>query len=80
MDRGNLPSVSTAITIAVLMKTCASGQQALKRIDLEIRTGEIFALLGANGAGKTTLIGIVWGIAPCPSTELHHPKRLEGLP
>ena len=62
MDRGNLPLVSAAITIAGLTKTYASGLQALKRIDLEIRKGEIFALLGPNGAGKTTLISIVCGI------------------
>jgi ABC-2 type transport system ATP-binding protein len=35
---------------------------ALKRINLEIRRGEIFGLLGPNGAGKTTLIGIICGI------------------
>jgi ABC-2 type transport system ATP-binding protein len=62
MDRGNLPPASTAITIAGLTKTYASGLQALKRIDLEIHKGEIFALLGPNGAGKTTLISIVCGI------------------
>jgi ABC-2 type transport system ATP-binding protein len=50
------------ISIAKLTKTYASGLQALKRIDLEIRPGEIFALLGPNGAGKTTLISIVCGI------------------
>ena len=50
------------ISIANLAKTYASGLQALKRIDLEIRRGEIFALLGPNGAGKTTLISIVCGI------------------
>jgi ABC-2 type transport system ATP-binding protein len=50
------------ISIENLSKTYASGFQALKRIDLEIRRGEIFALLGPNGAGKTTLIGIVCGI------------------
>ena len=50
------------ITIAGLGKTYASGFQALKNIDLEIRRGEIFALLGPNGAGKTTLISIVCGI------------------
>ena len=50
------------ISIEQLSKTYASGFQALKPIDLEIRRGEIFALLGPNGAGKTTLISIVCGI------------------
>ena len=45
-----------------LSKTYASGFQALKNINLEIRRGEIFALLGPNGAGKTTLISIICGI------------------
>ena len=50
------------ISIENLSKTYASGFQALKRVDLGIRRGEIFALLGPNGAGKTTLINIVCGI------------------
>jgi len=50
------------ISISGVSKTYASGFQALKNIDLDIRRGEIFALLGPNGAGKTTLIGIVCGI------------------
>ncbi len=50
------------ITIAGLNKTYASGFQALKRVDLTINRGEIFALLGPNGAGKTTLISIICGI------------------
>jgi ABC-2 type transport system ATP-binding protein len=50
------------LAISNLTKTYASGLQALKAIDLEIRKGEIFALLGPNGAGKTTLISIVCGI------------------
>jgi ABC-2 type transport system ATP-binding protein len=51
-----------AITVDGVTKTYDSGQAALRRIDLEIRKGEIFALLGPNGAGKTTLINIVCGI------------------
>ena len=51
-----------AIEIEGLTKTYASGLQALKRVDLTIDKGEIFALLGPNGAGKTTLISIVCGI------------------
>ena len=50
------------ISVANLSKTYATGFQALKNINLEIRRGEIFALLGPNGAGKTTLIGIICGI------------------
>jgi len=50
------------ITISGVTKSYASGLQALKRIDLTIGKGEIFALLGPNGAGKTTLINIVCGI------------------
>jgi ABC-2 type transport system ATP-binding protein len=51
------------ISVVDLSKTYASGFQALRRINLEIRQGEIFALLGPNGAGKTTLINIICGIA-----------------
>jgi len=50
------------ISVQGLTKTYASGLQALKGIDLEIRRGEILALLGPNGAGKTTLISIICGI------------------
>jgi len=55
------------ISISDLTKTYKSGHQALKRVDLEIRKGEIFALLGPNGAGKTTLINIVCGIVRASS-------------
>jgi ABC-2 type transport system ATP-binding protein len=54
--------MSSIISIRNLSKTYATGFEALKRIDLDIRAGEIFALLGPNGAGKTTLISIVCGL------------------
>jgi ABC-2 type transport system ATP-binding protein len=54
--------VQSIIAVKNLNKTYATGFQALKSVDLEIRRGEIFALLGPNGAGKTTLINIVCGI------------------
>jgi ABC-2 type transport system ATP-binding protein len=55
------------ISVENLSKTYATGFQALQRINLTIRRGEIFALLGPNGAGKTTLINIICGIVT-PST------------
>src|SRR5918992_338218 len=54
--------MAPVIAISKLTKRYASGLEALKNVDLEIRKGEIFALLGPNGAGKTTLISIVCGI------------------
>jgi ABC-2 type transport system ATP-binding protein len=54
--------VQPIISVSSLSKTYASGFQALKKINLEIRQGEIFGLLGPNGAGKTTLINIICGI------------------
>ncbi len=54
--------MTSIISVTDLSKTYASGFHALDRVNLDIRTGEIFALLGPNGAGKTTLIGIVCGI------------------
>ena len=59
--------MSSIISIQQVSKTYASGFQALKSVDLEIRRGEIFALLGPNGAGKTTLISIICGIVNASS-------------
>src|SRR4051812_45871313 len=52
----------SVLTVSGLSKTYATGFNALKNVNLDIRKGEIFALLGPNGAGKTTLINIICGI------------------
>jgi ABC-2 type transport system ATP-binding protein len=58
------------ITITDLSKSYATGFSALKKINLAVRKGEIFALLGPNGAGKTTLISIICGIVNASSGKV----------
>lgn len=60
-----------AITIKHLKKAYSSSTEALKGIDLSIRSGEFFALLGPNGAGKTTTINIMTGLTNKTSGEVH---------
>jgi ABC-2 type transport system ATP-binding protein len=48
-----------ALSLRQLKKTYSNGFSALKGIDLDVKQGDFFALLGANGAGKSTTIGII---------------------
>ena len=48
-----------ALNIKNLKKTYKNGVNALKGVDLTVKQGDFFALLGANGAGKSTVIGII---------------------
>jgi ABC-2 type transport system ATP-binding protein len=48
-----------ALLIKNLTKTYPNGTQALKGINLSVKSGDFYALLGPNGAGKTTAIGII---------------------
>ena len=51
--------MKNALEIINLNKTYKNGFEALKNINLEIKSGDFFAFLGPNGAGKSTVIGII---------------------
>ena len=46
------------------LESCYGRIKALKGIDLEVRQGELVALVGANGAGKTTFLRTLSGVQP----------------
>lgn len=46
------------------------GIRALDGIDLEVRTGEIFGVIGPNGSGKTTLLNVISGVYRPSAGEL----------
>ncbi|MGF3194916.1 ATP-binding cassette domain-containing protein [Facklamia sp. P13055] len=48
-----------AIEVSNVEKAYKNGVKALDRLNLCVKTGEIFSLLGQNGAGKSTLINIL---------------------
>jgi branched-chain amino acid transport system ATP-binding protein len=55
--------------------------QALRGVSLEVRSGEIVALLGLNGAGKTTTLRSIIGLTPSRAGTIHLcGKRIDGMP
>ena len=52
---------------------------AVKDIDITVRYGEIFGLLGANGAGKTTTIKMLCGLLPASGGDIQLAGKTSNL-
>jgi osmoprotectant transport system ATP-binding protein len=53
------PDVTVAVSWRAVRKTFPGGHEALRGVSLEVRRGEVLAILGTSGSGKTTLLKLV---------------------
>jgi branched-chain amino acid transport system ATP-binding protein len=60
------------------LKVAYGGIHAVKGVDIEVRKGELVALIGANGAGKTTTMKAITGNLPYLGTISYQGKSLKG--
>src|SRR6202045_4962612 len=68
------PTEELAIPLAVEMRNITKswpGVVANDHVNLEVRKGEIHALVGENGAGKTTLMNILYGLIRPDSGKIY---------
>lgn len=74
-----MPDPQSALLSVRSLKVSYGGIEAVKGIDLEVRTGELIALIGANGAGKTTTLkAITSGLAPSAGDIMYRGRSLRG--
>jgi ABC-type uncharacterized transport system ATPase subunit len=76
VDAAPMTGAAALLELRGITKRFPGGTLANDAVDLELRAGEILALLGENGAGKSTLMSILYGLYRPDAGEI----RLRGRP
>lgn len=66
----NVTSEKYALQLRNVTKAFGTKVVANKNVDLDVRSGEVLAILGENGSGKTTLMNMIAGIYHPDSGEI----------
>ncbi len=64
--------MTTPLLAVAGLQVSYGGIRAVKGIDLEVREGELVALIGANGAGKTSTLKAITGTLPCAGGDVSY--------
>ena len=80
MSVGSAPSHGGPLLEVRGVSVFYGATQVLREVSLEVREGEVVAVLGSNGAGKTTLLQAFSGLLPTRVGEIHfRGRRIDGL-
>src|SRR5215210_6474101 len=65
------PHAAPALAVHNIQIVYGSAIEAVRDVSLEVRPGQIVALLGSNGAGKSTVLKAVSGVLDAENGSIH---------
>ncbi|MDZ4826741.1 MAG: ATP-binding cassette domain-containing protein [Actinomycetota bacterium] len=75
-----LPAPGAALVEARGLDVVLGGRPVLRAVDIDIRQGDVVALLGRNGAGKTTLLRVLAGLTDARRGSVTRSGRVAYVP
>jgi branched-chain amino acid transport system ATP-binding protein len=76
-----VPAYPGAVLSVEAARKVFGGLVAVNDVSFDVRSGELFGLIGPNGSGKTTMLNLISGaLKPTSGTISLEGRRISGLP